>query len=161
MQTQIRAHGSRRGLHRPLGGLGVGARRIDIAPIYTATRSVATEPLEGAGDGCPASAAHPSAETGLDTAALGRLRELDPTGTSGLVERVFRAFAGSLERLMPQLHAAQIGADWNAVRHVAHTLKSSSASVGAIKLSLLCAEIETMIRTDNLDAGRAHRTDGA
>jgi len=114
----------------------------------------ASEAAEGAGGSAtPASAAalHPSAETGLDTAALGRLRELDPTGTSGLVERVFRAFAGSLERLMPQLHAAQIGADWNAVRHVAHTLKSSSASVGAIKLSLLCAEIETMIRTDNLD----------
>lgn len=119
----------------------------------------AFEAAEGAGgSAAPASAAalHPSAENGLDTAALGRLRELDPTGTSGLVERVFRAFAGSLERLMPQLHAAQIGADWNAVRHVAHTLKSSSASVGAIKLSLLCAEIETMIRTDNLD-GMAER----
>ena len=115
---------------------------------------VASDAAEGAGGAAASASAaslQPSAEAGLDAEALQRLRELDPTGTSGLVERVFRAFAGSLERLMPQLHAAQMAADWNAVRHVAHTLKSSSASVGAIKLSLLCAEIETMIRTDNLD----------
>ncbi len=29
---------------------------------------------------------------------------------------------------------------------MAHTLKSSSASIGALKLSQMCAEIESMIR---------------
>jgi HPt (histidine-containing phosphotransfer) domain-containing protein len=36
--------------------------------------------------------------------------------------------------------------DSAAIMHVAHTLKSSSASIGALKLSHMCAEIEAMIR---------------
>lgn len=84
--------------------------------------------------------------TVLDPAALERLRELDPSGTSKLMERVVRAFNGSIDRLVPQLHTAHAAADWAGVRHVAHTLKSSSASVGAVKLSSLCAEMEIMAR---------------
>jgi HPt (histidine-containing phosphotransfer) domain-containing protein len=87
----------------------------------------------------------------LDAPALERLRELDPTGQNKLLERVFRAFEQSIGRLMPQLDAARTGADWQAVRHVAHTLKSSSASIGAIKLSLLCADIETMVRQSQVE----------
>jgi HPt (histidine-containing phosphotransfer) domain-containing protein len=37
------------------------------------------------------------------------------------------------------------------MRHVAHTLKSSAASVGALELSRLCAEIERRIRQDDTD----------
>ena len=87
----------------------------------------------------------------LEAQALERLRELDPTGQNKLLERVFRAFEQSIGRLMPQLDAARAGADWQAVRHVAHTLKSSSASIGAIKLSQLCADIETMVRQSQVE----------
>ena len=52
---------------------------------------------------------------------------------------------------MPQLQDACRACDHTGIRHVAHTLKSSSASIGAIKLSQLCAEIETRIRTDRLE----------
>ena len=92
----------------------------------------------------------------LDAGALQRLRELDPTGKSRLLARVAQAFQGSVERLMPELGAAFAGGDLETVRHVAHTLKSSSASIGAIKLSSLCAEIESMIRLETRDglAGR-------
>ena len=87
----------------------------------------------------------------LDAGALQRLRELDPTGKSRLLARVAQAFQGSVERLMPELGAAFAGGDLETVRHVAHTLKSSSASIGAIKLSRLCAEIETMVRLETVD----------
>lgn len=82
----------------------------------------------------------------LDPEALQRLRELDPLGTSKLMERVVNAFNGSTARLMAQLRAARTGPDMAAVRHVAHTLKSASSSVGAVKLSRLCAEMEAMAR---------------
>lgn len=85
---------------------------------------------------------------GLDAEALGRLTALDPTGESRLLERVLNAFQASAARLVPQLEAGRAGADWNAVRLVAHTLKSSSASIGALALSALCAQVETAIRTD-------------
>ena len=87
----------------------------------------------------------------LDAAALERLSELDPAGKNRLIERVLQAFETSTLRLVPQLHAAQQAGDLATVRHVAHTLKSSSASIGAIKLSQLCAEIEAMIRLESYD----------
>lgn len=84
----------------------------------------------------------------LDEQALERLRELDPQGTNGLIKRVLKAFEGSLQRLLVQLQDARRQGDHAAIRHVAHTLKSSSASVGALELSRLCAEIERRIRQD-------------
>jgi HPt (histidine-containing phosphotransfer) domain-containing protein len=38
------------------------------------------------------------------------------------------------------------------IRHVAHTLKSSAASVGALRLSRLCAEIEAGARQEACEA---------
>jgi HPt (histidine-containing phosphotransfer) domain-containing protein len=85
---------------------------------------------------------------GLDAGALARLAELDPTGESRLVERVLQAFRASVVRLRPQLDAARRSGDRSAIRLVVHTLKSSSASIGALTLSQLCAQIEAVIRVD-------------
>ena len=83
----------------------------------------------------------------LDPAALARLTELDPKGENQLLERVLRAFQSSAARLRPQADAARLSGDHAALRLVAHTLKSSSASIGAMHLSQLCAQVETTIRT--------------
>lgn len=85
---------------------------------------------------------------GLDPVAIGRLAELDPTGESRLVQRVLQAFQASAARLRPQLDAARTADDRAAIRLVAHTLKSSSASIGAMDLSQLCAQVETAIRLE-------------
>ncbi|MED5619902.1 response regulator [Ideonella sp. BN130291] len=87
----------------------------------------------------------------LDAQALERLRELDPSGANGLLNRVLRAFEGSLQRLLQQLQDARRVGDHAAMRHVAHTLKSSSASVGALELSKVCADIERRIRQDDTE----------
>jgi HPt (histidine-containing phosphotransfer) domain-containing protein len=84
----------------------------------------------------------------LDADALARLRELDPQGQSRLLERVLRAFESSASRLARQFTEARAAGDMQGVRHVVHTLKSSSASIGALALSQLCAEIEAAIRAD-------------
>lgn len=84
----------------------------------------------------------------LDAAALVRLAELDPKGESRLLERVLQAFRVSVARLRPQLDAARGSNDRSAIRLVVHTLKSSSASIGATQLSQRCAQIETAIRLD-------------
>ena len=89
--------------------------------------------------------------TVLDEAALARLRELDPKGENQLMERVLKAFDASVARLVPQLLQARAAADHAAIRHVAHTLKSSSASIGAIALSRLCASVEAAARAGTLD----------
>jgi HPt (histidine-containing phosphotransfer) domain-containing protein len=87
----------------------------------------------------------------LDQACLQRLHELDPQGTNRVVERVLRAFEASLQRLLPQAVQALGRDDHEAVRHVVHTLKSSSASVGALELSRCCSEIENRLRAHQVD----------
>jgi histidine phosphotransfer protein HptB len=82
----------------------------------------------------------------LDAQALARLAALDPGGAAGLVRRVLGTYRVSLGRLLEQLQLARSELDLQGQRHVAHTLKSSSASVGALALSALCAEAEGRLR---------------
>lgn len=82
----------------------------------------------------------------LDAGALERLRALDPAGDNRLVERVLSAFHASLSKLLPRLVDARGRDDVAGVRYVAHTLKSSAASIGAERLSRLCAEVEQALR---------------
>ncbi len=84
----------------------------------------------------------------LDAQALERLRELDPNGENRLMERVVNAFESSVGRLMPQLQDALNANELGGIRHVAHTLKSSSASIGAMKLSRMCSDVESRARQE-------------
>ena len=94
----------------------------------------------------------------LDPAALQRLRELDPGGRGRLLERVLEAFESSSTRLAAQLVEARECDDTAGIRLVVHTLKSSSASIGALLLARLCAEIEASLR-DGMHADLAGRLD--
>ncbi|MBO9688439.1 Hpt domain-containing protein [Roseateles chitosanitabidus] len=88
----------------------------------------------------------------LDEQALARLRELDPDGVNQLLHRVVAAFLKSLDQqelvLAQGLEAPR---DLNGLRHVAHTLKSAAASLGANALSQRCAEIEALARAGRED----------
>ena len=105
----------------------------------------------------PEPVSHPP-PTALDDDALQRLRDLDPQGKSRLLERVFGAFMTSAARLSGQLREARRSDDKAGIRLVAHTLKSSSASIGALALSRLCAEIESQLRSEEY-AGLSERLD--
>ena len=83
----------------------------------------------------------------FDPVALDRLRELDPDGRHGVLQRVLTAFETSLARMLVQLAAERVGGNAGVVASVAHTLKSSSASVGATLLSQTCADVERRLRT--------------
>ena len=100
----------------------------------------------------------PSPTQGLDAQALERLRELDPDGRQGVVPRVLAAFETSLVRMLTQLQAERDAPDSAVVSSVAHMLKSSSASVGALALARTCAEVEARIRSG--DASEVHRDIG-
>lgn len=99
-----------------------------------------------------ASETDPDRPAVLDAQALAGLTMLDPTGANRLVQRVLSTYDTSLARLLQQIDEGQQRADAAAVRLAAHTLKSSSASIGALDLSRLCAAAEQAIRDGNLDA---------
>ena len=87
----------------------------------------------------------------LDAACMAELRALDPDGKAQLVKRVLATYQVSLAKLVAQLQSARADGAWDQVSRVAHTLKSSSASIGALALSGLCAEIERLLRAgDNV-----------
>lgn len=81
----------------------------------------------------------------FDPAALAQLRLLDPTGQGGLLRRVLQAFEASSVRLLEQLRQARVEGDRPTMRLVAHTLKSSSAIIGASRLSHVCAAAEATV----------------
>jgi len=109
------------------------------------------ESKQSTGSPPPAGSSTEGQDGVLDVQALDRLRELDPTGENRLMERVVSAFETSVARLMPQLDEALRSNELAGIRHVSHTLKSSSASMGAVKLSKMCSEIETMARQGQSD----------
>jgi histidine phosphotransfer protein HptB len=82
----------------------------------------------------------------LDAACMAELRALDPDGKAQLVKRVLVTYQASLAKLVEQLRQARADAAWEQVSRVAHTLKSSSASIGALPLSAVCADIERLLR---------------
>ena len=82
----------------------------------------------------------------LDEIALDKLRALDPDGRRGVLNRVLMAFESSLSRWVNQLERLPDAAEVTAVAHVAHTLKSSAASVGAKDLARACADVELRLR---------------
>jgi histidine phosphotransfer protein HptB len=89
--------------------------------------------------------------TVLDAAALARLAELDPQGSAGLVQRVLVTYANALERSRQELLLVRQPLQHEPLRQLAHTLKSSSASVGALALSALCAQVEHSVRSQQSD----------
>ncbi len=116
-----------------------------------AAGAVARPQVPGVTTAAPAAPEVPAASGVLDAVALSRLRELDPLGKNHLLERVSQAFHTSAARLLPMLGDALRSNDLAGIRHVAHTLKSSSASIGALLLSQQCAELEAQIRAERVD----------
>ena len=80
----------------------------------------------------------------LDTQVL----QLLP-GDALMLQKILNVFLRSSEELMVNMEAGVENSDAAQVADAAHTLKSSSAMVGAIELSKLCQKIETIIKHDD------------
>jgi signal transduction histidine kinase/CheY-like chemotaxis protein len=96
----------------------------------------------------PPPAAPPETEVGpaLNPAVLGRLRAVSRPGGPTLVERVLSLFASTAPRQLSDMMAALAAGDLPAVRLVAHALKGSAATIGALELARLLADVEAAAR---------------
>ncbi len=75
----------------------------------------------------------------LDAAVLKLL-----PGGSAMLEKILKMFLTSLAELMAAMQNGIEQHDADQVKHASHTLKSSSAMIGALSLSELCQQIETV-----------------
>ena len=82
----------------------------------------------------------------LDMHVVQALRELGGDDDPGLFDEVVELFLTDTKNNVAKLVAAFESRDAHALQRVAHTMKSSSAHVGAVRLSKLCFEIEKLWR---------------
>jgi len=80
--------------------------------------------------------------TTFDPKAIEALKKLQRPGQPDVVEKFFTMFLKSSERLMQSLETGLENEDYQAVSVAAHTLKSSSANLGAIDFSAACKQLE-------------------
>ncbi|MFN0150153.1 MAG: response regulator [bacterium] len=93
--------------------------------------------------------------TALDPAALGRLFAMRRPGREDIVARVIRLYLTESTAQVAALKAAAADHDWNTASGVAHSLRSTTASVGAIALSHEFARIESAARRRSDDIHEA------
>jgi len=90
----------------------------------------------------------------IEAKQLDRLRELDPSGSLGLAKRIIRVYLDSSDKGISRIEQAIEQGDGEALRSVAHSLKSSSANVGAATLSGLFRQLEELGKNARLDEAR-------
>ncbi len=80
---------------------------------------------------------------------------MERRGASRLLERLIETYLTTAGRLVGDAERALAADDASALRHAAHTLKSSSASLGAGHLARRCGEVENHARSGQMSAARA------
>lgn len=94
----------------------------------------------------PPATRHSPFVTPIDTAALDNIRSLQRDGEPDILGKIVHSYCKRTPELMSVLRKAQDRGDAVTVRNTAHSLKSSSANVGALLLADLFREIEAMGR---------------
>ena len=87
----------------------------------------------------------------LDQAALDNIRDLQQPGEPDILRKIIGHYVESSPPLLQTLREAIAQHDIERVRLAAHSLKSASASLGAITLCESCKMLETMAREQRLD----------
>ena len=80
----------------------------------------------------------------IDPKALEAIRSLQKQGNPHLLHRVIRIYLEDSLRLLRELREARALGDRDRMARSAHSLKSSSANVGAKRLSSLCKDLEAL-----------------
>ena len=86
----------------------------------------------------------------LDSTALEAIRSLQSDSAPRLLAQVIQIYLDSTPALIEQLRTAIRNSDHDAIRAAAHSLKSSSANLGANTLANLCRSVEMAARDGSM-----------
>jgi CheY-like chemotaxis protein/HPt (histidine-containing phosphotransfer) domain-containing protein len=90
----------------------------------------------------------------LDGTVIERIRDMERRGAARLLERLIETYLGTAAKLVADTERALEKDDAPALRQAVHTLKSSSANLGAARLARCCAELEALARAGRVLAAR-------
>jgi CheY-like chemotaxis protein/HPt (histidine-containing phosphotransfer) domain-containing protein len=113
--------------------------------VARASGSEAAAPVEPT----PAPAPEQTASL-LDERALAQIRALQRSGAPDLLGKIIGLYLDSSPKLLQQVRDAVAGQNGEALRQAAHSLKSSSANLGATQLAAACKELEQRGRENNM-----------
>jgi signal transduction histidine kinase/CheY-like chemotaxis protein/HPt (histidine-containing phosphotransfer) domain-containing protein len=103
----------------------------------------------------PAEASAQATPSALDPRALDAIRSIDPVRGDRILARVASAWLDTAPAQLDALRKALASGDAGALRDPAHALKSSSANLGAQRLSQVVRELERLGRDGFLDGADA------
>ncbi|HUQ93863.1 MAG TPA: response regulator [Bryobacteraceae bacterium] len=86
----------------------------------------------------------------IDHTELNNLRDMPQSAERGLVETVIDLFLEETPNLLTRLHHSLETAQPGSLAQAAHSLKGSSASMGARGMAAICAELEKIGRAEDL-----------
>ena len=93
------------------------------------------------------------AEPPVEESVLAGLRELQEEGEPDILNELIELFLTDVPPQLVALREAVESGDAHSVERIAHTLKGSSANMGAVKMEAICAELEEIGRSEDLGAG--------
>ena len=86
----------------------------------------------------------------LDSSAIEAVRQLDPDGQDRLLARLIALYRDDSSQLLADIDNAMKAGDAEGVARAAHTLKSSSANLGASNVAAIARLIETSARNGDI-----------
>ena len=93
----------------------------------------------------------PQTDDPIDDSVLDQLRRLQRRDGPNVLHRAIRMFLKGMPPVLRELQEGALAGNAAAVERAAHLLKSSSANVGAMRLTATCQELENLTRTGSLD----------
>jgi two-component system, sensor histidine kinase and response regulator len=87
----------------------------------------------------------------LDSSAIEAVRQLDPDGKDRLLSRLIALYRDDSSQLLADIDNGLKTGDAEAVARAAHTLKSSSANLGATNVAAIARQIEHSARSGELN----------
>jgi signal transduction histidine kinase/CheY-like chemotaxis protein/HPt (histidine-containing phosphotransfer) domain-containing protein len=88
----------------------------------------------------------------LDPAALADLRQMRAGGVPDVFRDLLELFRADAPPLLSAMREAVAGGDAARLKEAAHSLKGAAANLGARRMSMLCAQLETMGRNGSVEA---------
>lgn len=91
-----------------------------------------------------------STQTVIDLTQLNALRKINPSSGDSILKKLITIYLKSSPGFLAQIEDAITTTDRVVLKRAAHTLKSSTANVGATRLAELCKKMETIAETQQI-----------
>jgi len=87
----------------------------------------------------------------IDTRVLQTIKDLQMEGEPSFLKTVIEKYLSGAESKLARLNHDPFNIRVKDLQHISHFLKSSSANVGAVRLSICCQDIEMKCRDNDID----------